>query len=262
MATADNPNGISRKPGAWLYVRSAVYWGVMSASMIFFGVTGILALALPLRWRYFYITTSSRINIFALRWICGVRYRLEYEEGTLPQGPAIVLSKHQSAWETMAFTFLFPPQVWVLKKSLLRVPFFGWGLAMLKPIAIDRAAGNKALAQVVSQGRDRLERGLWIVIYPEGTRVAAGTKRRYKQGGSVLAAETGYPVLPVAHNAGHVWPRNSFVKFPGLVTVRVGSLIDSQGKTAQEINTEAEDWIERQMQELDRPDATLVKAVQ
>ncbi len=241
-----------KKAGPLVYVRSGLYWAVMVLSLVFFSLTGLLTVVLPLRWRYVYITTSSRINIAALRWICGVRYRVEYAEGRLPKGPAIVLSKHQSAWETMAFQFLFPPQVWVLKKSLLNIPLVGWGIAMLKPIAIDRAGGKKALIQVVSQGQQRLDSGLWVVVYPEGTRVAPGSKKRYKQGGSVLSAETGYPVLPVAHNAGSFWPKNSFVKYPGMITVRVGPLITAEGKTAGEINVEAETWIEGQMSELDQ----------
>jgi 1-acyl-sn-glycerol-3-phosphate acyltransferase len=147
----------------------------------------------------------------------------------IPQIPGIVLSKHQSAWETLAFQEIFPPQVWVLKKELLLVPFFGWGLAMTSPIAIDRSSKKAALKQIVSQGKDRLKKGFWIVVFPEGTRIAPGKKGRYGIGGAWLATHTGAPVVPVAHNAGRFWGRNALIKLPGTITVSIGAPIDPTG---------------------------------
>ena len=228
------------------FVRSSVWWVIFFVTTIVYAVLGQFLVVLPMEWRYRLISTWGSLNILTLKWICGVRYRIEGKEN-LPDGPAIVLSNHQSTWETLAFTRIFPPQVWVLKKSLLRVPFFGWGIAILKPIAIDRSAGATAMEQVVEQGRKRLEDGFWVVVFPEGTRVAPGKKKRYKMGGAVLAAETGYPVVPVAHNAGYFWPRHQFIKWPGEIIVRIGPVIETAGVSAEEINQKAEAWIRAHM---------------
>lgn len=168
----------------------------------------------------------------------------------IPQRPSIVLSKHQSAWETIALQHVFPPQVFVLKKELLRIPFFGWGLAQMPMISIDRGAGQDALDQVLAQGRERLREGFWVVVFPEGTRTAPGAGRRYKSGGAWLAAQTGTPIVPVAHNAGEYWRRNAFLKYPGTVMVSVGPPIDPTGLSVQEINARARAWIEGEMRRL------------
>jgi len=168
----------------------------------------------------------------------------------IPATPSIVLSKHQSAWETLAFQEIFPPQVWVMKRSMLYVPFLGWGLAMLSPIAIDRNAGRAALKQVTDQGRDRLHKGLWIVIFPEGTRVAPGEAGRYGIGGAWLATHTKTSVIPVAHNAGEFWGRNSFIKYPGTITVSIGAPIDATGMKPAELNDKVQAWIETEMKNI------------
>jgi 1-acyl-sn-glycerol-3-phosphate acyltransferase len=162
----------------------------------------------------------------------------------IPKTPSIVLSKHQSAWETLAFQQIFPAQVWVLKKELLHIPFFGWGLAMTSPIAINRSSGRAALKQIVQQGKDRLKQGLWIVIFPEGTRIVPGKKGKYGIGGAWLATHTGVSVVPVAHNAGELWGKNSFIKRPGTITVSIGAPIDPAGMKASELNARIESWIE------------------
>jgi 1-acyl-sn-glycerol-3-phosphate acyltransferase len=169
----------------------------------------------------------------------------------IPAPPFIVLSKHQSAWETLAFQTIFPPQTWVVKRELLWIPFFGWGLAMLSPIAIDRASGARALRQLLDQGRERLARGLCIVMFPEGTRMPPGTRGPYQAGGAWLATRTATPVLPVAHNAGSLWRRKAFLKHPGLITVSVGAPIDPRGLTHQELIRRVEDWIETEIQRLE-----------
>ena len=173
-----------------LFLRAMLFWTVFATSTIIFSLFAIVLRLIPEHRRYPLLVNWNRLNIWSLKVICGLDYRVEGMEN-LPTGSAIVLAKHQSAWETIALVFILPPQVWVLKKELLRIPFFGWGIAVLNPIAIDRGAGASALDQVIDQGRKRLEKGLWVVIYPEGTRSMPGKKRRYKRGGSVLAAETG-----------------------------------------------------------------------
>ena len=204
---------------------------------------------LPRITRYRIISGWSRCVVWLARWICGIRWQIEGLEH-LPDRPAVILSKHQSAWETLAFQLIFPPQVYLLKRELLWIPFFGWGLAMMSPIAIDRSRGRAALRQLAARGAERLAQGFWIVVFPEGTRMAPGRRRKYQLGGAWLAARTHAPVVPVAHNAGLRWPRNGFVKRPGLITVRVGPVIDSAGRTAETINQMAETWIEDQQREL------------
>jgi len=199
--------------------------------------------------RYRVISLWARMMVAAVEAICGIRYRVLGAE-RLPPAPFIVLSKHQSAWETIAFQVIFPPQVWVVKRELLWIPFFGWGLAMLAPIAIDRGSGARALRQMLEQGRDRLARGFCIVIFPEGTRVAPGTRREYQPGGAWLASKTEAPVVPVAHNSGELWRRNAFLKHPGTVTVSIGAPIETRGLAPGEINRRVEDWIEGEMPRL------------
>ena len=204
---------------------------------------------LPALTRYRIITVWTRWVMWASRVICGIRYRVVGAEN-IPKDPCIILAKHQSAWETMGFQLIFPPQVWVLKKELLRVPFFGWGLAMLSPIAIDRSSRRQALQQLVEHGQHRLAAGFFIVIFPEGTRIAPGKRGKYRAGGARLAVQTNTPVLPVAHNAGLCWGKNAFLKYPGLVTVSIGPPIQPDGD-AETLARRVEDWIENEMQHLD-----------
>ena len=212
-------------------------------------VIALLTFPLPALTRYRIITVWTRWVMWASRVICGIRYRVIGAEN-IPQQPCIILAKHQSAWETMGFQLIFPPQVWVLKKELLRVPFFGWGLAMLSPIAIDRSSRRQALQQLVDQGRQRLAAGFYIVIFPEGTRIAPGKRGKYRAGGARLAVQTGTPVLPVAHNAGLRWGKNAFLKYPGMITVSIGPLIQPDDN-AESLTRRVEDWIENEMPHLD-----------
>jgi 1-acyl-sn-glycerol-3-phosphate acyltransferase len=212
----------------------------------------LLALAtcvLPRMARYRVISGWSRLVILLARLILGIRWRVEGREH-LPQRPAVILAKHQSAWETMAFQLIFPPQVHVLKRELLWIPFFGWGLALMSPIAIDRRRGLAALRAMAKKGAQRLSQGFWVVVFPEGTRVAPGERRAYQPGGAWLAAAANAPVVPVAHNAGLLWPRNAFLKYPGTVTVRIGPAIDPAHRDPATINRLAEKWIEEQQKAL------------
>ena len=187
--------------------------------------------------------------IGSLKVFCGVNYRIRGQEN-IPAGAAIIFSKHQSTWETYALQLMFPPQVWVLKRELMWVPFFGWGLAALKPIHIDRGAGRKAVKQIIEQGKQRLDAGIWVTIFPEGTRVAPGQERRWGIGGAVLAEHSGYPIVPVAHNAGEYWGRRKFLKKPGTIQVVIGQPIETKGRSATEINAAAEAWMKTAMAEI------------
>ena len=218
-----------------------------------FAILALLCFPLPWSARYRVITTWTRLMVAGAERICGIRYRVLGAEN-VPPPPFIVLSKHQSAWETLAFQVIFPPQVWVVKRELLWIPFFGWGLAMLSPIAIDRGAGSRALNQLLEQGRERLARRYCIVIFPEGTRVAPGQRGKYQAGGAWLAVKTGTPVLPVAHNAGELWPRDAFIKRPGLVTISIGVPLDARQFTPGKLNGAVESWIEDEMRRISQPD--------
>ncbi|RLA13225.1 MAG: 1-acyl-sn-glycerol-3-phosphate acyltransferase [Gammaproteobacteria bacterium] len=218
----------------------------------------LLAFA-PFRYRFKVTSTWSRAMLAWLRITCGIRYRVEGLEH-VAGGATVVLSKHQSTLETLALQVIFQPITWVIKQELLRVPVFGWGLAMVMPIAIDRKAGKKAMTQIVDQGTDRLQKGISVVVFPEGTRTAPGTHRRYRQGGAILAKESGYRILPIAHNAGQCWARREFTKQPGEVVFRIGAPIDMADKSIEEITAEVEQWIESAVAEIsDLPPAELIK---
>jgi 1-acyl-sn-glycerol-3-phosphate acyltransferase len=230
-------------------VRSVLYLILVILLTIPFGILVSLAMIFPMQTRYA-IIAAWRVGFMAIsQYVLGIRYRVIGREN-MPSEPSIILSKHQSAWETVGLQEIFPPLVFVLKKSLLAIPFFGWGLAAMKMISIDRMAGKDALRQVVDQGRDRLDAGFWVVIFPEGTRVAPGQKRRYKSGGAHLAVQTGAKIVPVAHDAGEVWGKNALLKSPGLITVSIGPAVDPAGKSEAEINTLVEAWIEAEMHRL------------
>ena len=229
-----------------IVLRSILFALVLAVVTPPYALFGFLTFPLPPRMRHRIITSWAPLVLWFVWHLLGIRYRVIGREN-IPPGPAVILSKHQSAWETMALQVIFPALCFVLKRELLRVPFFGWGLAQVPGIAIDRSAGKDALAQVVEQGKQRLKEGYWVVVFPEGTRVAPGTTRRYKMGGAFLARRAGVPVVPVAHNAGEFWRRNAFLKRPGEIVVSIGPAIEVKGRKVEAINTEAETWIENEM---------------
>lgn len=199
--------------------------------------------------RYRIISGLAYSMMWLLRVICDIRMEVRGAEN-IPQEPCIVLSKHQSAWETFALQTVFPPQVWVLKRELLFLPFFGWGLALTSPIAINRSKGKEAIKQLLEQGKQRLAAGFCVVVFPEGTRMPYGKRGKYKIGGALLAESSGALVVPVAHNAGKSWGRQSFLKYPGTVIMSIGKPINPKGLKADEINRQVEDWIETEMGKL------------
>lgn len=232
-------------------LRSAVFALLQIALTILFTFVAFASFPFSPHTRYRMITGYNHTVIWLARVILGIRYVVLGREN-LPKTPAVIMSKHQSAWETVAFLCLFPPVAAVIKQELLDLPFFGWAYRMLSPIAIDRAAGRAALKKIVEQGRDKLAQGFWVLVFPEGERVAAGEKGRYGIGGGWLAANTGAPVVPVAHNAGEVWAKDAFIKHPGIITISIGPVISSQDKSASEIMREVEAWIETEMTTLPR----------
>lgn len=197
---------------------------------------------------------EKRLDIVANSWgstnarmlakLCSLNYRVEGLE-ILERSNCIIMCKHQSAWETIALRGLLPPnQSWVLKHELIKIPFFGSALRMSKPIAIDRSSGRQAVKQVIHQGVAALNEGRWVVIFPEGTRVAPGKKKKYGIGGALLAEKSGFPIIPIAHNAGIFWQRRGLKKYPGTIQVVIGNPIDTTGKKAKDIIKEVESWVE------------------
>ena len=225
--------------------------GMVISTLIAVPVTFIL-LALPFPLRFRLVANWARFNLWWLGVTCRIKAEVEGLENIIDQ-PAIIMCKHQSTWETLMIQLLFPPQVWILKRELLHIPIYGWGLATMKPIAIDRSLGVRSLKQIVRQGAARLNAGLWVVVFPEGTRLAPGTRQKYHPGGAMLAEKSGYPVIPIAHNAGYLWPRHSFLKRPGTIRMVIGPPIQSKGKKAAQIIRETEDWIETTVAALPLP---------
>jgi 1-acyl-sn-glycerol-3-phosphate acyltransferase len=227
-----------------IILRSLLFTSGAVVITLLLGIISVLWLPLSYQKRYAFAQTWCYFILTWLRWACGINYRLEGLEN-LPQQASVVLSKHQSTWETIAYPLLLPPHSWLLKRELLSIPVFGWYLARMNPIAIDRGKPRKALQQLLTQGGDYLQQGLWVVTFPEGTRVAPGQRKNYALGGALLAEKQACPVVPIAHNAGEFWSRNSFLKYPGTIRVCIGPPIDTIGKSAKEINALAEQWIER-----------------
>jgi len=219
----------------------------------FYAAVMLLLFWIPRVPMYRMAASWCRVNLWGARWICGIRFRMIGAEN-IPSTPHIVLSKHSSTWETLALTQFFPPLAYVAKKELLSIPFFGWGFALASPITIDRSAGTDAMQQIASQGRERFSQGFWIVFYPEGTRIRAGQRGKYKTGGARLAIELDAPVLPIAHNAGYLWPKGLFGKRSGTLTVSIGKPIAASGKDPQTLMAEVEDWIEAEVARLGRPE--------
>jgi 1-acyl-sn-glycerol-3-phosphate acyltransferase len=226
-------------------LRSLVYLGYLFLTVVLFSIPiAVLGWVVPYKWLAEAGRLWGNINLIGLSKICGLNYRVSGKEN-LPISNCIVLCKHQSAWETIALRALLPAEhTWVLKRELLWVPFFGWGLAPYRPIAIDRKAGRRAAVQLVQQGRHWLEQGRWIVIFPEGTRVNPGDRKRYGIGGALLAEKTAFPVLPIAHNAGVFWRRRDYRKYPGTIDLVIGEVMETKGLSAAQINRRVEQWIE------------------
>jgi 1-acyl-sn-glycerol-3-phosphate acyltransferase len=230
-----------------LVLRSLIFLLLQIAITPVFAMLALLSFPLSPLARYRIISQWAKLMLPLLRLVCGIRHEVRGIEN-IPKEPCIVLCKHQSAWETLALQKIFPPQVWVLKRELLWIPFFGWALALTSPIAIKRSDGKGAIKQLLKQGKERLAQGFCVVIFPEGTRVPFGQRGRYKIGGAMLAASSGMPVVPVAHNAGRLWGRNAFSKHPGMITMSIGKPIATQGRKAEEVNAEVEAWIENEIQ--------------
>jgi 1-acyl-sn-glycerol-3-phosphate acyltransferase len=231
-------------------LRALAFLGFQVTTVIPMSFVCLMLAVVPRPWRYRITVAWPRMQIHAARWLLGIRWQVIGTEH-LPDGPAILLSKHQSTWETLFYPAFMPRELcFVFKRELLYLPFFGWGIALLDMIHINRRKGSDAFEQVVRQGSERLAQGRWIIMFPEGTRTRAGSQGRYKSGGARLAVRTGAPVVPIAVNSGECWPRKAFLKRPGLITVSIGAPIASDHGDADQLNREVEAWIEAEMRRL------------
>jgi 1-acyl-sn-glycerol-3-phosphate acyltransferase len=224
-------------------VRSIVF------TTLFFAVTAIYALVLvlvcwlPIRQRQALAKTWGQVLLWLLKKLCGLRYEVAGLEN-LPPGAHISMWKHSSSWETFAQVVIFPPQHWVLKREIMWIPIVGWAINFLRPIAINRSAGTSAVNKIVAQGKECLASGAWVVIFPEGTRMPVNETRKYGVSGALLASRAGCKVVPVAHNAGHFWPRRGWLKRPGVIQVIIGPPIEAAGRDPRSINSDVQQWID------------------
>lgn len=228
-----------------LFIRSSIFYLGFFSSLIvftFFCLTVGLFLSLPKRYQYFLYW-----NKFIVAWLtatCGIKVEITGQEN-IPNHPVVILSNHQSPWETIFLYQFFSPVSAILKKELLNIPLFGWSLALLKPIAIDRKRKLTARQAILQEGKKRLEQNISILIFPEGTRVKVDENKKYQSGGAVLAIEAGATILPVSHNAGYFWPSGKFLKYSGTLKVNIGKPIETAGRSARELTEEIESWIKQ-----------------
>ena len=236
-------------------LRTVLFYLLLSTSSLVWGTLSLfVAPLLPFHLRYRAIVQPwCRLAVWLAWRVAGIRYEVHGLEN-IPDRPCVILAKHQSTWETFFLSGLFSPLSQVLKRELLLVPFFGWVLALMRPIAIDRNNPKLALKQLAEKGRKHLREGNWVLVFPEGTRVPVGQMGKFSRGGTALAVNAGLPVLPVAHNAGHFWPKQGWAKYPGTIQVIIGSPLQADGegpRAISELNQRAERWIHERMAEIE-----------
>ncbi len=233
-----------------LLLRSLTFYLLLVSGAIFFGLVGILLIPLPYQFRSQFFLTFNRFVLWSLKIVCGVKYEVHGQENIPSNQPAVILAKHQSTWETMFLQLYFHPASTIMKRELLRIPFFGWGLALLRPIPIDRSNPRQALKQVKSLGLKRLSSGNSILVFPEGTRTPVGEVGNYARSGADIAVTGKTYIVPVAHNAGSYWPMDTIIKRPGVIQVSIGAPIHSEGRNSKQLTLEAKNWIEAEVAQM------------
>jgi 1-acyl-sn-glycerol-3-phosphate acyltransferase len=241
-----------------LTIRATLFWIGFALSTALVGLISPFLLFVSADISYKILVPWTHFNLWWIKVTCGLKYDIKGLENIDLERNGIILANHQSTWETLLIPTIFPPISWVLKKELFKIPFFGWALSRVKPIAIDRTAGSSAVDQVKVNGKMRLDSGNWVCIFPEGTRVNPGANARYRLGGAILAEYCalesadgeGYPVYPMAHNAGECWPRHSYIKLPGTLSVSIGKPFSVKGMDVPEINDKVKSWIEAEIEKM------------
>lgn len=226
----------------WLIIRSTIFWITFLPVVLFLASIVSIAFFMPLGFHMGIVRFWIAYSLWCLRFTCGLNYSVEGLEN-IPDHGFIVMSKHSSTWETIAIQSFFRPLVWVVKRELTWIPFFGWALKALDSIALNRGTGRKAIKQLVRESQYHMDRGRILMLFPEGTRVLPMQKKPFKIGGAIVSQKTGYSILPIAHNAGEFWPRHSWIKWPGTIQVVIGKPIAPEGKTPEAIIREVENWI-------------------
>ena len=234
-----------------VWLRSLLFQIYFYISVCLSALTIFLLAPLPYSVRFAIGRAWGRSMLFVGKHLCGLDYVIEGREN-IPSEPSVILIKHTTVFETYAQLAIFPPQTWVVKRELFWIPFFGWGLMAMRSIGINRGAGHTAVSQVIEQGKDRLRRGIWVTIFPEGTRMALGKTRRYGVSGAALARDAQCMIVPVAHNAGDFWARRGLRKDPGLIRFCIGPPIAPGSRPPKETNLLAQEWIESKMREISR----------
>ncbi|MDQ2069796.1 lysophospholipid acyltransferase family protein [Natronospira bacteriovora] len=233
-----------------IYLRSALFNTFMMLSVPLWVAALFLVLPFGYRARLGIASSWARTNLWVLKHVCRLDYSVEWR-GQLPEQPCVIYMKHESTWETLAQMAVFRvQQSWVLKREILRIPVFGWGMFFMRPIAIDRRGGRRAVEQLVSQGQEKFAEGNYVMIFPEGHRMKPGKTRRYGMGGALLAREAGVPIVPMVHNAGDFWARVQFGKRPGTIQVVVGDAIWPGERSPQALNAEVQLWMERELRRI------------
>lgn len=231
-------------------IRSILFTGLFFVCTALYAVPVLLlGWALPFNARWAIARNWAGVNLWLLKALCGLDFIVEGREH-IPGGCHVAMWKHASTWETIAQAVVFPAQCWVLKHELMWIPLVGWALRIMQPIDINRAAGSAAVKQVIAQGKQRLQSGRWVVVFPEGTRAAVGEVKKYGLSGALLAIEAGVKIVPVAHTAGYFWPRRGWLKRPGTIRVVIGAPIDAQGRDARELNAQVQTWIESTLERI------------
>jgi 1-acyl-sn-glycerol-3-phosphate acyltransferase len=222
------------------------YLGYFSALLLLGAPLALLAIPFPLRQRFAILNLYNRFIIFWLRVTCGIRYQFE-GLSNLPAGAYVMVANHQSEWETIILQTLRPPLCTVLKQELLQIPIFGWGLRLIKPIPLDRSQPAKMLRKVLKVGGERLQEGLSVLIFPEGTRVPPGRRKPFSKSAAMIACKAGVPLIPVAHNAGEHWDPKNWIKQSGTLSLCIGEPIQTAGRKPDEVMAEAEAWVEQRL---------------
>jgi 1-acyl-sn-glycerol-3-phosphate acyltransferase len=244
-----------RKLAPLQWLASVVFTTLLFLVSLAFGIAIVLCGWLPFRKLYGFARAWAHTNLWLAKRLCGLDWTIEGREHIPREGAHVTMWKHTSTWETMSQMIVFPPQAWVLKREILWIPFVGWACFLLKCIAIDRGSGHRAVNQVLDKGRERLAAGIWVLIFPEGTRTAPGETRKYGLSGALLASQAGCLLIPVAHDAGDFWPRRGLVKKPGRIRLCIGPPIESAGRDPRQLNAEVRSWIEATMDGFRHPDA-------
>ncbi len=231
------------------FIRSSIFLLGMTISTCLWVIPCVLARLFPYRICFAIVSAWCTFNVHWARITCGIRYEIT-GLNNIPDKACVIMSNHQSTWETLAYPSIFPTLTWVIKKELLYVPLFGWGIASTQPIALDRKQGKKSFLQLVKDGKEKLSLGRFIIIFPEGTRIPYEEVRSLKVGGFVLAKKANADILPVVHDAGRLWPRNGFLKSPGTIQLHIGKPISTQDKTSEQLRQHYAQWLSQTRAEI------------